>query len=612
MLRIGYRNNNRVLEVEPRVDEVRAHGVGFTCDAENQSIFCLFSSTTSICSGSARAGARRRHGSFVVFYPEVRRNRKADENDESSGKFCTIGNANETNMWMKGNKKNQDGYESIPDAESPDDDLEDESPKGLLDEKQTELLNNINHVIDNAQSLSFEIPNVSPEEMASRSAAYIQSLVEPTITAMMAACTALLLGYLAQAQAFSDTVQAAISMLFPYANAMIISYSSFNPIHNRCMKSMEPVYDTTEKVQKSMVDGVDGIGKQVNATIDNIQEQIHQVLQPLRPKLEIATKQEAMLKKIRPDIDIPDYSDIDREFDGMQGQGDAQLEIAKNRLTDIQTLIPSPLRSPKAFYWRIIFPILAVFLSLQLGMTFVTIHKQQQTSGTRNLSSILSKPGQLRGFHAWIPQEGIAMIPSNVDTEDSENWSGKAQQNVQEYKDEVDDQVHSIVDDWNVTKMQDTAQEYVSQAKEEMMNQWNSTVGEFHNRVSGYQQEASKYRDSMFAKAKPMLQNVLLSYLMAALQLGIVYVLSNPAIKSWFVNKAIAMATNQVQERLRETGVMRAKEEVLGTRMKSVKRKINKIIQFTNQVEELLGKFGGIEEKLGDVGTAIGFGRFNL
>jgi hypothetical protein len=116
----------------------------------------------------------------------------------------------------------------------------------------------------------------------------------------------------------------------------------------------------------------------------------------------------------------------------------------------------------------------------------------------------------------------------------------------------------------------------------------------------------------MFAKAKPMLQNVLLSYLMAALQLGIVYVLSNPAIKSWFVNKAIAMATNQVQERLRETGVMRAKEEVLGTRMKSVKRKINKIIQFTNQVEELLGKFGGIEEKLGDVGTAIGFGRFNL
>jgi hypothetical protein len=514
-------------------------------------------------------------------------------------------------MWSNHNKKNKDGYEAIPDAEAPEDDKEDENPKSVMDVKQTELLNNINHVINNSQSISFEIPEVSPEEMSSRSAAYIQSLLEPTITAMITACTALLLGYLAQAQSFSDAVQAAITMLFPYANAIIVSYSSLNPIQNRCMKSMEPVYETTEKVQKSIVDGVEGIGKQVNDTVDKIQEQIHQVLQPIRPKLEMATKQEAMLKKVRPDIDIPDYSDIDREFDGMQGQVDAQLELAKNQLTDIQTLIPLPLRSPKAFYWRIIFPILIVFLSLQLGMTFVTIQKQQQTNTTRNLTSFLGKRRQLRGFHAWTPQEGIAMIRSNVNT-DLKNWTGIAQQNGKEFQDEVGDQVHSVVNDMNVTQMQDTAQEYVSQAKDEMMNQWNATMDDLLNRASGYQQEATKYRDNMFAKAKPMLQNVLLSYLMAALQLGIVYILTNPSIKSWLVNKSIAIATDQVQQRLRETGVMRAKEEVLGTRMKSVKRKITKIIEFTNQVEEILGKFGGVDEKLGDLGAKLGFSRMNL
>ena len=92
------------------------------------------------------------------------------------------------------------------------------------------------------------------------------------------------------------------------------------------------------------------------------------------------------------------------------------------------------------------------------------------------------------------------------------------------------------------------------------------------------------------ANSSSMLRSVAISYVVALLQLAIVYGLTSEYIKAWFINKVLQKASDNVARTLREYGVTQDIHDVLGTRMGRVRQKVLKVIQSSKELEALLAK----------------------
>lgn len=598
---------------------------------------------------------------------------------------------------------NKADYEAIPDVEAADTaggdgQQEVQSAKekypGFSD-SQVDLLSTMDDAIANSSQLvnNFQLPAVNPADLASQGQGFVRGLLAPTLTAIGTTLVALVLSVTAQASSTAEatasswlsTVSLFLVSVFPYGNVVAVFASSLPPMRQRMMIAVEPIFVQLQKVQDLAVERVRAMAVTVDETLDQLQTKIHETIQPVQSTLDMATQQEAMLKTIRPDIDIPDPTDIDREFDEAQGVVGRKIAEAETYIY-IQSRLPQPLQSADSFYRWVILPVACTALLMQLGVTFATTsnhpppqlpHPTTTTNTTGNVISVsiwnvTKKTGSELGFRtngsrmvdhngSMTPSFGVAtptalrrgapwLDPNatTTTTTDRNHPTAAIVGALDQASTHPDDGVwnHSsntlihgkeLLNDWNDSGYENEIQKSVSgevedgvstakaQGKEfpyiktSDISTFDDPTAPFHDaltrgnatttaaaattpqhvlqdnareRAQEYKEELGTTYQTTVGNAKSMLKSVAISYAIALLQLGLVYVMTNEAIKAWVVNKILERASNEVARTLREQGVSRALDDVFGTRMGRVRQKVLKLFTLVQELEGLLGNNG--------------------
>ena len=103
----------------------------------------------------------------------------------------------------------------------------------------------------------------------------------------------------------------------------------------------------------------------------------------MKPKLDKASKVEKLLQKFDPDIDIPDTEDIEGELEDAADRITNMVDTIKSSL-DLRKYFPKPAQSQELFDKYLVYPILAIYLVIQLVSVYFL------TSGTKDGSDSAS------------------------------------------------------------------------------------------------------------------------------------------------------------------------------------------------------------------------------
>jgi F0F1-type ATP synthase membrane subunit b/b' len=478
------------------------------------------------------------------------------------------------------------GYEQVPDVEQAHASVSAQSDYSSLDPAQADLFLSLDSAIA-LTHIPLELPPVSPGEFASKGQAFLQSLVQPTLTAVGTALAAMALSV-------TVGVNGVTAVLFPYINAALIFVSTALPLQARCMDAAKPIFAKAEQLETNLQGAVHNVGILTDTKIDGLQAKVAKVLEPMKPTLDVAAKQEALLRKLDPNVNIPDTGDIDREFDEAQGLVTSKVAVAEQQL-DFDKYVPSYLQSTEAFYWRIIVPIIALAFVAQMGVTYLTV-----TNSAVEDAVVLNNSRFLLRVNTVLPQYDpenefnikSAEIQNSTNGETQEQDAVASFQNAKENTvDELQNQSH---------KAATTIENVKDSAVGEANNQVHEASAEFHNMTdTAYdeiQEQLANYQDQFHkgvADAKPLIRSVVISYLLAALQMGLIYVLTSQAIKAWLFQKGMDHVSNEAQRKLREFGVQEAMDDVFGTRMVRIRAKMLRIVELYHKIEVLVSKLTG-------------------
>jgi len=292
---------------------------------------------------------------------------------------------------------NKEDYEKVPDVElgaNGDAPAAPAASYSELPDNQASLMSNFDAAASTA-NLGFEMPAADPSELAAQGQSMIMSMLTPTITAVTAMAAGMWLNYESQYSA----VAGVLVLAFPYINATLQFASSIKPLQDRLYSAVEPIFAKKEKAEAEVTEGFEGITRKVDKTVDALQAQVGEVLDPLKPTLDQASAQAEPLKRLDPDLDIPDVGDIDEEFDEAQGKVGDRVEEARNQFSNVNQYLPAPFHSANNFYWKIIFPVLLTALLLQLAIAFITTYSSQQKEAAA--TSTVTDRRHLRGGSTW-------------------------------------------------------------------------------------------------------------------------------------------------------------------------------------------------------------------
>ncbi|KAL7575829.1 hypothetical protein ACA910_003152 [Epithemia clementina (nom. ined.)] len=379
------------------------------------------------------------------------------------------------------------GYENVPDVELGNGAAPSPAPSAAsypeLPEDQGQLMANFDLAAASA-NLDFKMPQADPAELASQGESMIMSMITPTVASLCTLAAGMLLGYEAQ---YSRLAAVGV-LLFPYINAVIQFVVSINPLQNRLMSSAETIFEKKERTQEIVQDGFDNITRKVDKTVDNLQSQVVGVLDPIRPTLDQASAQAEPLKRLDPDLDIPDVSDIDEEFDEAQGKVGARVAEAKEQLTNPDQYTPEPLHSASKFYWKIIFPILLTALFLQLVVAFATTYAAQTKQPPA--SSSLSSPSTRRTRYLRFLDAGV------VDTQDvvAAQATQQTADGVTTAQAEIDSTKEAATDATQLTTTQ--VSEQLDATKDEAAAQIQQTTDQLTEQADAAKNEASAQIDA--------------------------------------------------------------------------------------------------------------------
>lgn len=258
--------------------------------------------------------------------------------------------------------KSKAGYEAVPDVEEsraiprPKDNPREKYPEA--DELQARLLGDLDEVI-RLPNPKVEVPRIQAQQVAGAPATWSElweALKIPTQTflaTVLAALGTVIWG--------SPLVQAA----FPYVACVAAFASSVPSLTQRFTKQSDRGFETMDEVDGTIDAQVDAVTFKVQFILDTIQDLVKQVVEPVRPKLAKARKLESVLKKYDDTIQVPDPDDIERELDGCNDAVQRSMDAVKASI-DFRKCVPVFLRSRENFKMYMIYPVLGVFLALQI------------------------------------------------------------------------------------------------------------------------------------------------------------------------------------------------------------------------------------------------------
>jgi hypothetical protein len=281
--------------------------------------------------------------------------------------------------------RSKDEYEEVPDVEfgTLPEPTTVKNPRDTYpeaDELQAKLLAYLDEVIK-MPNPKIELPPVKVhqvENAPTSMADLIELIKTPTLTFVATSVAAPLLVIVLESEFFE--------LIVPYLVCAAQFAATIPSLTNRFTKQSDRGFETLEEKETRLNALVDAVSFEVGMYIDKIQDLLDQVLKPIRPKLDKVSKAEAILKTFDKDIDIPDVSDIERELDGCTDEVQAKMEAVKGMI-DFKKSIPLPFQSRQNFNKYAIYPVLAVFLVIQLVGVYTTV-QQQNTAAAVDAKSI--------------------------------------------------------------------------------------------------------------------------------------------------------------------------------------------------------------------------------
>ncbi|GAX28776.1 hypothetical protein FisN_25Lh166 [Fistulifera solaris] len=165
-------------------------------------------------------------------------------------------------------------------------------------------------------------------------------------------------------------------VLLPYFSCILIFLSSAPSIRKRLLAKSSWLLAQFDSVQNQVETTMDEIASRGLQLLHTTELTMNQALAPINVKLVAITRVESMLKTIKPDIDIPDPSDVKRSFDGLKEKLQGGFSSARG-LIHVRRSLPSPFQSPEQFEWYIVIPYLVAMLMVQLVLVYISQTKEE-------------------------------------------------------------------------------------------------------------------------------------------------------------------------------------------------------------------------------------------
>ena len=175
-------------------------------------------------------------------------------------------------------------------------------------EVEAEFLGRLDDAIENAKP-RISIPRLLLESASGDAAAtssvgvqdfvaFVKSLKLPTIAFAITLLSGLLLVIM---HTNSDIGRA----MYPYYACTLTFAASVPDIRKRFMDSTTPAFEKLKNVKEDIERKVDSVADKGLNYLTITEKAMNSALAPIKDKLALVTKFEAMLKKVNPDIDIP-------------------------------------------------------------------------------------------------------------------------------------------------------------------------------------------------------------------------------------------------------------------------------------------------------------------
>ncbi|GAX18182.1 hypothetical protein FisN_25Hh166 [Fistulifera solaris] len=163
-------------------------------------------------------------------------------------------------------------------------------------------------------------------------------------------------------------------VLLPYFSCIVTFLSSIPSIRKRLLTKSSWLLAQFDSVQTQVETAMDEIASRGFQILHTTESTMNQALAPINVKLAAITRVESMLKTIKPDIDIPDPSDVKRSFEGLKEKLQNGFSNARE-LIHVRRSLPSPFQSPENFEWYIVIPYLVAMLAVQLVLAYMSQKK---------------------------------------------------------------------------------------------------------------------------------------------------------------------------------------------------------------------------------------------
>jgi hypothetical protein len=158
--------------------------------------------------------------------------------------------------------------------------------------------------------------------------------------------------------------------LFPYYACILMFPSSIPATRTRFMGQVTPAFTILDDTKALVEEKVSGVSTKALEILDQTEKAMYTAIAPIKSKADMATKAETMLRLVKPDIDIPDTSDIEKSFNRFEAIIRGAFGKKVTPAMDISRTIPKVFQSLDFFEYFAFYPFLAVFLLLQLFSVF--------------------------------------------------------------------------------------------------------------------------------------------------------------------------------------------------------------------------------------------------
>jgi hypothetical protein len=425
---------------------------------------------------------------------------------------------------------NKAEYELVPDVETgviPEPEVDPRETYPQADALQAKLLGYLDEVIK-LPNPQVQLPYIQARQVEGAPASFaelIESIKIPTFVFLASAAAAV--GVVASDSALAQ-------LIFPYCACVAAFAATVPSLTQRFTKQSNRAFETIDTTEASLNGKVDAVTFKVNLVVDRIQEMLKEVLEPIRPKLDMATKAEVVLKKFDDSIDIPDPTDMEEELDGCADEVEEKMEAVKE-LINFRKMIPICFRSKENFTKYAIYPVLAIFLVMQLMGVYQSSHMEAADNVDQETDV------QMRRFLRGTVKIQVRKLVQNMASN------------------KVEAITESIESSWNGTS---------------------STIDEALESSSWY----------------PVWVSIQV-YITALMQLVIGYLITQAAVVAGVLNKTIIRPLNEYANRaIKTTGATEVFDKYLTTKLQDLREKMLKLINDIAKVDKALEKARSVQK----------------